>query len=197
MTENMDFNDPHAHPLTVETENQPDPFAAFNAVSRERHGACLCDPSLAFARPELRAVARLWREKAGARAMPLRDDLDARTLKPFLANMTLIERVSDVGHRYRLRLHGTSLTRYAGDHTGRFVEEMIPREQAASYTGIYDLVLDEGRPLRVVWDYQVPAISYLQGESFLAPVMAADGGANLLLSVTYAEAKSHASPRGG
>ncbi|HEY1710894.1 MAG TPA: PAS domain-containing protein [Rhizomicrobium sp.] len=193
------MNSAQSHPqsFTAKTDKHPDPFALFNAFAHERHGACFCDPELAFVRLELKAVAALWREKAGPRPMPLRDDLDARSLKPFLPNMTLIERVAAVGHRYRLRLHGTSLTHYAGDHTGHFVEEMIPPEMAVSYTGIYDLALAEGRPLRVVWDYQVPAISYLKGESFLAPLMAKDGSANLLLSVTYAEAKSHAATRTG
>jgi hypothetical protein len=192
MTENMNSAELRAQSFTAKTERHPDPFAMFNAFAHERHGACVCDPDLAFFRPELKAVAALWQKKAGLRRMPLRDDLDARSLKPFLANMTLIERVADVGYRYRLRLHGTSLTRYAGDHTGHFVEEMIPPEMAVSYTGVYDLVLAEGRPLRVVWDYQLPAISYLRGESFLGPIMAKDGSANLVLSVTYAEAKSRA-----
>jgi hypothetical protein len=164
-----------------------DPFKSFNAKAARYGWACSCDPTLAFTRSKLALVAKLWRDRAGPGSVPRRSDFDARALLPVISNMTLLE---DIGGRYKLRLHGTALTQYAGDHTGRFVDEMMGTGYADSYVQLYDLVLCEARPLRVLWDYQVPAISYLQGESFVAPLAGADGRTSMILSVTYASAKS-------
>ncbi len=166
----------------------PDPFKAFNAKAAKSGWACTCDPTLSFERSKLAMVSTLWRDRASPSRIPARSDFDARALKPVLTNMTLLERV---GSSYRLRLHGTALTRYAGDHTGHLIEDMIPAGLADCYIAIYDLVLREARPLRVLWDYQVPQIAYLQGESFVGPLRDSDDKPNLLLSVTYTEAKDH------
>lgn len=164
-----------------------DPFKTFNAMAKKRHWACQIDPTLTFEHNELNAVARLWLDRAWPHAIPARTAFDARTLKPFLSNMTLLERAPK--GRYRLRLHGTRLTRYAGDHTGKFVDDLIPPAMVECYNELYDFVLREKRPVRVLWDYQVPVISYLRGENFVAPLAASDGSVNLLLSVTYVDAK--------
>jgi hypothetical protein len=170
-----------------------DPFDAFNTRAQKDGWACRCDPSLDFAKPELTQVAALWRDKAGERLMPARSELDARSLKPFLANMTLLERVDgDPKRRFRVRLHGTALTRYAGDSTGQYIEDLVPGDLIDTYTGIYDLVLAERRPMRVLWDYQMPVISYLKGETFIAPLTGKEGLANILFSVTYIEMKDQA-----
>lgn len=174
----------------MNTHTRIDPFDSFNAKADEQDWACRCDPSLDFIRGELTAVAALWRDKAGERLMPARSDLDARSLKPFLPHMTLLERVpADAGRRYRVRLHGTALTRYNGDSTGRFVEDMVSGELGEAYTAVYDLILSQRRPMRVLWDYQIPAISYLKGETFIAPLSGKDGVSNILFSVTYIEMK--------
>jgi hypothetical protein len=166
----------------------PDSIKAFNARALKNGWGCIVDPSLAFTRSKLAMVCKLWRDRAGPSHIPARADFDARALKPVLPNMTLLERVQG---RYRLRLHGTALTRYAGDHTGHFIEEMIPGNLADGYVALYDLVLREARPLRVLWDYQVPEIAYLNGESFVAPLRAQDDRTTMVLSVTYTEAKAH------
>jgi hypothetical protein len=166
-------------------------FAAFNQAAADSGWASRCFSDLAFSRCELAAVAALWHAKADGRAMPARSDLDARLLKPYLTNMTILERVTDDAgrKRFRPRLHGTGLTHFAGDGTGRFIEDQIPAADVEGYRALYSFLLDEGVPARVVWDYQLPAISYLKGESFVAPLRANDGSASLLLSVTYTQAK--------
>jgi len=166
----------------------PDPVKTFNARAEKNGWACTIDPTLSFTRSKLAMVSKLWRDRAGPSRIPARADFDARSLKPVLPNITLLERVQG---RYRLRLHGTALTRYAGDHTGRFIEDMIPSGLAEGYVALYDFVLREERPLRVLWDYQMPEIAYLQGESFVAPLRAKDDRTTIVLSVTYTEAKAH------
>jgi len=166
-----------------------DQIKAFNVKSVKEGWACTLDAALVFQNKQLLAAAKLWREKAAGH-IPARTDLDARSLKPFLPHMTIIEQVpSPKGFRYRPRLHGTALTRYAGDYTNRFIDEWMPAGNVKSYEALYDFALNLQKPLRVLWDYQMPQIAYLKGESFLAPLAAKDGDVNLLLSVTFAEAK--------
>jgi hypothetical protein len=172
-----------------------DHVQAFNAKAAKQGWACTCDPNLTFEHKQLTAAAKLWCQKA-AGGIPARTDLDARSLKPFLPHMTILEQVpSTKGFRYRPRLHGTALTRYAGDHTNRFLDDSLPAHTVKSYEALYDFALEEKQPLRVLWNYQVLQIAYLKGETFLAPLRAKEGAINLLLSVTFAAAKvsEHAS----
>ena len=125
--------------------------------------------------------------------MPARSDMTARVMKPYLPHMSLIERIGTGPHaRYRGRLHGTALARYAGDKTGLFLDEVLPAHLIGSYTGIYDAALELRQPLRVVSHYQAPEIDYLDGESLVAPLSAAGHNAPLILSVTYAGPRGHA-----
>ena len=166
----------------------PDPFKAFNAKAARAGWSCRCDALLGFSRSKLAMVSKLWIDRAAPDRIPARSDFDARSLKPVLPNMTLLERVEG---RFRLRLHGTALTRYAGDHTGHFLEEMIPGPQAEAYVALYDTILREQRPARVLWDYQVPEIAYLKGESFVGPLRDQNDRISMILSVTYTEAKDY------
>ena len=166
-----------------------DPFASFNATAELQSWPCRTGKALNFAHKELSEVARLWREKAGDRAIPARADIDARSLKSVLANVTILERVAETGTRYRVRLHGTSQTKYSGDHTGAFLDDML-EGTADAYNAVYDLILNERKPARILWDYQLPVIAYLKGESFVAPLLDANGNVTLLLSVTFTESKT-------
>jgi hypothetical protein len=166
----------------------PDPFKAFNAKAARSGWACLCDPTLAFSRSKLAMVSKLWLDRASPDRVPARRDFDARTLKPVLPNVTLLERIEG---RFRLRLHGTALTRYTGDHTGHFLEDMIPGPESEAYVALYDFILREQRSTRVLWDYHMPEIAYLKGESFVGPLRDQNDRVSMVLSVTYTEAKEH------
>jgi hypothetical protein len=129
--------------------------------------------------------------------MPERADMTARDMKPFLAHMSLLERIgTGQSARYRARLHGTALTGYAGDKTGLFLDEVVPPYLIGSYSGIYDTVLEVRAPLRVVSHFQAPRIDYLVGESLVAPLSVAGKDTPLILSVTYAEPRYKAEGHG-
>ncbi|HXC57003.1 MAG TPA: PAS domain-containing protein [Rhizomicrobium sp.] len=159
---------------------------AFNQRARSRGWPFACAPALDFERCELGAALALWREKARGRAMPARTDMTARAMKPYMTHMSLLERVpAGEGHRYRVRLHGSTLARYSGDGTGKFLEDVVQAERVAGYAAVYDLVLELLQPLRVLSSYQAPEISYLTGESLVAPLALAGSDMPLILSVTY------------
>jgi hypothetical protein len=161
---------------------------AMNARAEDAGWTFLLAPACDFEHPSLAAALALWQAKAAGRAMPFRSDMTARAMKPFLTNMSLIERVeSGTGRRYRVRLHGSTLAGYLGDTTGKFLDDFVEPEQIGSYLGIYDTLLQLGVPLRVVSRYQAPKIDYLTGESLVAPLAVAGSGTPLILSVTYAK----------
>jgi len=161
---------------------------ALNARAKAAGWTFLVGKAEGFEHPPLAAAAALWREKAHGRPMPARADMTARVMKPFMAQMSLLERVDDAGRdRYRVRLHGSALARYSGDATGKWLEEVVGAERIGSYIGIYDTVLALGIPLRVVSRYQAPELDYLDGESFVAPLSVPTSPTPIILSVTYAK----------
>ncbi len=163
---------------------------AFNTRARARHWAFTCFAAGGFERAELNAAFEAWQIKTGGRRMPARQDITARLAKAWMPNMSILERsVEGEASRYRVRLHGSALTRYGGDGTGRYLDEFVHEGRIHSYVAVYDLVLDHLAPLRVVSRYQAPDISYLIGESFVAPLSRPDGSP-LVLSVTYTKPRT-------
>ena len=164
---------------------------AFNDRAKAAGWPFQCSLADGFERPQLAAALALWREKAAGRAMPQRADLTARAMKPFLTQMSLIERVlADGRQRYRLRIHGTALARYSVDGTGKFLDEVVLGDRIHGYIALYDTLLEVGVPLRVVSNYQAPEIDYLTGETLLAPLSIAGSDTPLILSVTYAKPRT-------
>ncbi len=161
---------------------------AFNERAKASGWPFQCHPAGGFERAELNKALELWREKAGGRPMPARADMTARAMKPFLTNMSLLERIEVGGAlRYRVRLHGSALARYSGDSTGKFLEDVVQAERFDGYRSLYDALLAHGAPLRVVSQYQAPEIEYLTGETLLAPLAVPAAATPLILSVTYAK----------
>ena len=173
-----------------------DPIKAFNERAKASGWTLTCGPAANFKNPALTGALALWQAKAEGRAMPSREDLTARVMKPYMAQMSLLERIgAGSAARYRVRLHGTALASYGGDKTGRFLEEVIPQHLLGSYTGVYDTVLELLNPLRLVSYFQVPEVDYLSGESLVAPLAGPTGAAPLILSITYVEPRTIAPDR--
>jgi len=82
------------------------------------------DADLKFERAELNQLREIWREKSKARGCAKRADFDARTLKPYLRNMLILDVVEqeDETRRYRYRYMGSSIVEVFGEQTRRFVD---------------------------------------------------------------------------
>ncbi len=179
------------HTSAMPAASRRDVLTAFNDRAQALGWAFTCGPACDFEHAELTAAHAVWRDKAEGRAMPYRSDLTARSMKPFLTHMSLLERVTDGGaSRYRVRLHGSTLARYAGDSTGKFLEDCISPERRESFIALYDTAMAARMPLRVVSYYQAPEIDYLMGESLLAPLAVPGSDTPMLLSVTYAKPRA-------
>jgi hypothetical protein len=146
-----------------------------------------CDATLDFGRRELNALRDLWRARATGKAAPSRADFDARSLKPYLRHIMIIERVyvAPDRWRYRTRLAGTAVTEIIGDPTGKFLDQQLPPELLPRWTSVYDAVLDGAEPLRLVADFELPQLCFLRGEILIAPLADRNGRLTLVFGCIY------------
>jgi hypothetical protein len=151
------------------------------------------DPGLAFERPELAALSELWRKKRETLGkLPARSDFEARELKAVLRNLSIVERVGGPSPRFRYRFYGSELVRLTGERTGWYLDEALPPEFLPRWTLAYEMVLMVGAPLRFVSRFQIPQLSYLDGESFSAPFDNGTDPPDTLMAVMYVKPKEAA-----
>lgn len=154
-----------------------------------RDGWTLCaDSALNFSAPELHALNAIWKAKSvAANGLPAREDFDAPTLRPFLRHVSIVERATHpAGHQsFCYRFYGSALTQRFGEQTGQFIEMSIPYDRIERWVRTYETVLESGFPARLLASFEIPRVSYLNGESFCAPL--ANGGRkpSALLLCTY------------
>ncbi len=146
------------------------------------------DTELNFDAPELNDLRTVWDEKvAAAGGLPSREDFDARTLKPFLRHVSIVERAEHPAGRmsYRYRFYGSALAQRFGEQTGQFLEMSVPLDRLTRWIKAYDAVLEAGRPMRFLSYFEIPRVSYLNGESFSAPLANGNRKPNTILACTY------------
>jgi hypothetical protein len=145
------------------------------------------DTVLKFDRPELNAIRDIWQSKLAGRPIAARADFDARTLKPYMRNMGIIEVVPqpDGSRRYRQRYEGSAIVEVFGEQTGKFVDEYIPPNRFARWRAAHDLVALSGRPLRFIVNYASQQISFLRSEIFLMPLAEDGANVNMIMFFNY------------
>ena len=152
----------------------------FNQWAEKRDWEARCDPDLAFESPLLRNLLAVWRDQAKGRVAPLREEMTARLLKPFLPSIAVIERLGP--ERYRVRLMGTRLTQVLGHLQGKILEEEVSPENAARWHALFQLSLTERRPLRYAAPVAYSGAEYLRAEALHLP-LSADGGEPTMLLI--------------
>jgi hypothetical protein len=160
----------------------------FNRFAEQAGAPSRCDPSLSFETPELMQVTALWRDKSAGREMPLRRDMNARTLKAYLPQIIIADIVGDERRRrYRFRLMGTSISRVFGDHTGKFLDEAIVSPYRERWTAAIDTAVEAGGPVRLSGRIEYKQLDYLSMEIFLAPIEQRDNRAEAVLVAAYSK----------
>jgi len=152
------------------------------------------DTALNFDTPELNALRDVYHEKArAAGGLPSRADFDARTLKPFLRHVSIVERAENSAGRmsYRYRFYGSALAQRFGEQTGQFIEMSIPIDRLPRWIAAYDAVLESKSPMRFLSSFEIPRVSYLNGESFSAPLANEGRKPTTILACTYFTPKAH------
>lgn len=148
-------------------DNIDSAIAQFNALAEERGWVQYCDPSNAFVMRECEELIELWNWARGERKLPCRDDLPARTLKPYLPRLSLVERIQDDPPRFKFRLVGTIMTRSLSERTGQaFDHESATPEQTERWTESTLLSLAVKQPLR----FPIVIERHMVGEMLLLPL---------------------------
>jgi hypothetical protein len=159
----------------------------FNRFAERMAAPARCDPTLSFDTPALAQAASVWRDKAAGREMPLRRDMGARTLRPFLSNVVLLDVVEvDGTRRYLVRLMGTSIAQVLGEHTGQYLDETITSPFRERWSMAMEAALSAGVPLRLSGRVDYGGHDYLAMELMLAPIEPRAGSVAGLLVVAYA-----------
>ena len=130
------------------------------------------DLVLEFQRPELNQIRDIWKQKSAGKGYASRTDFDARTVKPYMRNMTILDVVVQPNgtRRYRHRYMGSALVEIFGEQTGRYLDEFIPPDRIARWTAGHDLVVLSGRPTRIIVRYKSSQMNYLQSETLSIPL---------------------------
>lgn len=157
--------------------------AGYNQMAKANGWAALCDGSVAFSHPDLRRLLGLWRSQVTRRGLPARSDLSPRLLKPFQKDIALYERVAPIGgaRRWRILQIGASFAQIMGDHSGKFLDEVIPAGLMPRWNAALDATLTQGMALRFLARADTARMPFLTGEYFFAPLIADDGSASLIL----------------
>lgn len=166
-------------------DGQVDHIEAFNASAQTKRWPIRFEHAQSFQHAKLNRLLALWKEEAEG-GVPERSLFDAKALKPFLPNVTIIER-ERVGESasYRFRLIGTEIARLFGEKTGERLEDAVPPSFVERWSSAYETVLKARRPLRVETRFELPQVSYLDGETFFAPLRSKSGEIELILAATY------------
>lgn len=175
-----------AQSLTLDRSQAINLPLALNAHAEQLGWPFRCDPALEFTRAELGALCALWNAKAGSGGLPSRMSFDMRALKPFIRNISILERIGPKGAwRYRFRLFGSSLAQLFGEHTGRYLDEMVAPELLENWLACFDTAIRFGGPLRFINYYRTPGRNFLKGEIFAAPLAAETDNQPMILIATY------------
>jgi len=145
------------------------------------------DTVLEFERAELNLLRDIWRNKSATRGFATRADFDARTIKPYMRNLTILDVLpqQDGSRRYRYRYFGSAIVDVFGEHTNHYIEEFISPDKMARWTAGHDLVALSGRPMRFRINYNSPQISYLSSESLVLPLSDDTGKVAMLMCCLY------------
>ena len=170
----MTFRDPH------------EAAAAYNSLAKEQGWQSVCHTVLAFERPELRDVLKIWQELASAGRLPRRRDLTPQLLRAHLPNVAIYEYVETEGRRrYRARVMGTRFNEVLGDYTGKFFEDVMPPHLAKRWHAAPEATLAAHAPLRFVSRSETANKGHITGEYLMAPLLGDDGIANTVLSCGF------------
>ena len=160
---------------------------SFNAAAALDRWPALCDPTCKFFYAKHLDVLALWRSLAGTGGIPLRHEMTARRLQPYLKSIFLYERVEGPHgkRRYRVRLMGSKIVQIFGEFTGKYLDEVVPENFLPRWEALPDAVLGTGAPLRFLIRSDTFDKAHMVAEYFAAPLRADDGEVRLVWVVGH------------
>ena len=153
-------------------ENPDAAIAQFNARAKAGGWLQFCDPANAFVLRDCDTLVALWDWARGDRALPARDDLPVRVLKPYLPRLLMVECLQKTPPLMKFRLVGTIVTQTLTERTGQsFDHESATAEQTERWTQSALLSLAICKPLR----FPIGTARAILGETLSLP-LADDNG---------------------
>jgi hypothetical protein len=146
------------------------------------------DRSLGFEHTTTRRGYAYWNEIRGTRSMPDFGDLSPRGMKEFIANVSVIDMHlrEDGAVDYSVRLTGEHVREHYGPIAHRKLSEFLPPEMVERWRRSLELVATTHQPLRVHGRMSYGDRTWLNQESLLAPLSAADrAGAFFLVTAWW------------
>lgn len=173
-----------------ETAKRHFAIESLNAQAHEAGWPIICDAGCRFTEKKLFGVMALWQQMAeAAGGTPLRRDMTARLLQPYIPQLSIFERVSmaDGRARFRVRLMGTNVVQFTTEMSGRFLDEVIAGEFLPRWYAVGQAILHYGGPLRILHRGDSFHKKHIVGEGFAAPLKTNEGRTDLIMAVTSYE----------
>src|SRR5437762_4482559 len=112
--------------------------------------------TLTITHPRLKTLHTLWDLKRGSRRFPARADFAFKDLRQWLGHIALVD-VAQKPTRFRIRLLGTRLVKYAGaDHTGQWIDECVAPDRIDEALEPFRACLESGAPVARLSRYLNP-----------------------------------------
>lgn len=124
--------------------------------------------------PALRSLFDYWNKKRGEQRFILRSQLEPGEIAPLLPLVFILE-VQREPRRYLIRLMGTEIvTRFGGDYTGRYMDELDLGAIKEQVLAGYDHVVDRVEPHLEFAEFTQQGRGTIQAERLALP-MSTDG----------------------
>jgi hypothetical protein len=158
---------------------------AYNDAIPE-HRPVVIDWGLSFEDKLTIQACAYWQSCCHGRVMPERADLQFAAMTKFAANLVLLELRSqpNAPSEYCVRLAGANCEAVFGHVTGRSTAQIAPPNIEMRWRAVFDLVVVEKKPLRVSAGIEFERKTWLQTESFVAPLGDGDQIKMLLICFT-------------
>jgi len=157
---------------------RPCPVEAFNARARRERWPVVCCAPPHFDSGALADIAAIWDFVRGDQALPVRSEFSARALGRHMGCITFIDLVwqpAAMTPRYRMGFFGSRLSVYAGDLTGRFVDEAVDAELVPTWYAEFAVAAALLAPVRFVSRVRAFRLDLASAETLLAPLANASG----------------------
>lgn len=143
-----------------------------NAESGAGGAPVVADSPSAFQHELTRSAFVYWSSLLDGRTMPSRADLSPSVMRKFLPSMGLAEPRTKAcgGSDYFIRLEGTRLEQVYGPMTGKLLSEILEPAVEVRWRSAFDAAIASARPVRTFGRMAFQQKSWLEVESFIAPL---------------------------
>jgi hypothetical protein len=140
------------------------------------------------AEPALSAIFDYWSGKCRGARPPVRRDIDMVDIPAKVLPLLMLFDVDTASGRmrFRYRLIGTTVTQYIGhDHTGRFIDEVIPPDRAAVVVPSLEAAVETGKANTLEAAFAFPNRDFNHVRRLVMP-LSSDGTTTDMLMTCFA-----------